>query len=107
MPSHDDITSEAEISLAVLQILATSPDGVASIQELVKQVPSYVELTTRDREPSETRPTEELWEQRVRNIKSHYQTPGNLLCEGLAFDAGKALIGITDKGRQHLKRKGL
>jgi Mrr N-terminal domain len=79
----------------------------ASVRELVRHVPEYVNLTPEDREPSDTRPPEEMWEQRVRNLKSHDKTPGNVIGEGFVEQVGRGLYRLTEAGRLHLKHKGL
>jgi hypothetical protein len=60
-----------------------------------------------DRETSETRPPEEMWEQRVRNLKSHDKTPGNVIAEGFVEQVEKGLYRLTEAGRLHLKHQGL
>ena len=75
-------TSEPKLGLAVMQILAASPNGEATVRTLIKEVPNYIKLTAEDKKPSPTRPAEQMWEQRVRNLKSHYKTRGNVISEG-------------------------
>lgn len=96
-------TSEAEIGRAVLVILAQSPGGEASLAELRDQVPNHVHLTAEDRAPSLTRKGEELWEQIVRNITSHKESPGNLIAEGLVENHKKGKLRITSAGHLYLK----
>jgi len=107
MPGRkDNRTSEPEISVAVLRICADSPSGTATIRQLKRLIPDYINLTKEDRQPSATRKGEELWEQIVRNIVSHgnKKAEGNLT-EGYAEHApGK--ITITQSGRTHLKNMG-
>jgi Mrr N-terminal domain len=100
-------TSEPALGLAVMQVLATRPNNEASVRELVRHVPEYVNLTPEDREPSDTRPPEEMWEQRVRNLKSHDKTPGNVIGGGFVEQVGRGLYRLTEAGRLHLKHKGL
>jgi IS5 family transposase len=108
MPGRkDNRTSEPEISVAVLRICADSLDGTASIRQLKKLIPDYINLTPEDHAPSTTRKGEELWEQIVRNIVSHgnKKAAGNILTEGYAeHSPGK--ITITKSGRTHLKNMG-
>lgn len=98
--------TEAEISMATLRIAAKQPNGLATFSRLKKDIPSYVKLSSDDREQSITRPNEELWEQLIRNIKSHSETPGNILCEGYAIHVPRKGYQITDSGRRYLKSKG-
>lgn len=100
MPDANNRTTEAEISYAVLKILYGTPSGEMSIHELIREIPAHISLTPEDRKISSTRPNEELWEQRVRNIQSHHETPGNYIAEGLLehVDGG---FRITSAGRLH------
>ena len=100
-------TPEPKIGLAVMRVLATSPNGTASVQTLVICVPDYVDLTKDDLQPSLTRPNEAVWEQRVRNLKSHDKTPGNVIALGFVERAGRATYRLTEAGWIHLKNKGL
>ena len=95
--------SEADLQLAVLQILATYPDGRASVGTLVKRLPEYVKLSEGDRVASDTRPNEAIWEQQVRNLKSHHKTFGNIFAEGFVVQSAKGEWEITEAGRLHLK----
>ncbi len=99
--------TEAEIGLATLQIAAASPNGVATFKQLNREIPHYIKLTTADHAPSLTRNNEELWEQLYRNIKSHSETEGNIICEGYAEHIPKVGYKITDAGRRYLKQRGL
>jgi hypothetical protein len=100
-------TSEPVLGLAVMQVLASQPNHEATVQALILHVPDYVELTGEDRQQSETRPNEETWEQRVRNLKSHHRTPGNVIGEGFVERVSKGRYRLTEAGRLHLQHKGL
>jgi hypothetical protein len=100
-------TSEPVLGLAVMQVLATQPNGEATVRTLIQHVPDYIKLTAEDRETSETRPPEEMWEQRVRNLKSHDKTPGNVIAEGFVEQFDRGSYRLTAAGRLHLKNKGL
>jgi hypothetical protein len=93
--------TEAEIAVAVLQILATRPNGEANFAVLKHEIPNHVTLSADDQARSVTRPNEEMWEQQVRNITSHHESPGNIICEGYAerIDGG---LRITAAGRLHI-----
>jgi hypothetical protein len=92
--------TEAEIAIAVLQILATRPNE-ANFSVLKHEIPNHVTLSTDDQVRSVTRPNEEMWEQQVRNITSHHESPGNIICDGYAerIDGG---LRITAAGRLHI-----
>lgn len=100
-------TSEPTLGLAVLRVLASRPNGEAHMRTLIKHVPEYLNLTAEDHEPSGKRPGEEMWEQRVRNLKSHDKTPGNILAEGFADRPKRGVYRLTEAGRLHLEHKGL
>ena len=93
--------TEAEIAVAVLHILATRPNGEAGFAELKNEIPNHVTLSAEDQTQSTTRPNKQMWEQQVRNITSHYQSPGNIILEGYAerIDGG---LRITSAGRRHI-----
>ncbi|WP_176342517.1 hypothetical protein [Oceanibaculum nanhaiense] len=97
--------TENEIAFAVLQIAASQPNGVATFPRMKRDVPNYINLSDEDRQRSITRPNEEIWEQLIRNIKSHYQTQGNYICEGYLEHVPKSGYRITDEGRRYLKSR--
>lgn len=74
--------TEAEIADVVIAILNSRPTRQATIAELVREIPSHVTLSADDMAPSPTRPNEALWEQQVRNITSHKNSPGNAIHDG-------------------------
>ncbi len=94
--------TETEIGLAALQIAADRPNGVASMDDLKQGMHTYVQLSVDDQTQSETRPNEEMWEQKVRNLVSHRTTPGNIIAEGFAEYLPREGIRITESGRLHL-----
>lgn len=100
MPDGNNRTTEAELSWTVLEILDDHSLGEMSVQGLIQEIPKRISLTSEDQQMSETRANEELWEQRVRNIRSHHQTAGNYIAEGYLehIDGG---LRITDAGRLH------
>jgi hypothetical protein len=74
--------TEGEIADLVEKILKDLPSGEATIQELIREIPHWTTLSSEDLEPSLTRNGEAIWEQQVRNISSHKNSPGNAICEG-------------------------
>lgn len=100
-----DRTGEPEVSEAVLRILATTHNGEATIQQLVKRIPDLIELTDGDLAQSETRQNEAVWEQIVRNIVSHKKVEGNIIAEGRANSPSRGRLRITEAGRVHVKNK--
>lgn len=98
-------TTENEIAEAVLKVLSAIPSGDATLAHLRKRVPDHVSLTTNDLTPSVTRPGEAIWEQRLRNIKSHHKTPGNFIADGYLTAPSKGRLRITEQGRKRLSPK--
>ncbi len=101
------ITSEPNFGRAVMQVLASQPDGEATVRTLIRHIPDYVNLTADDQQPSETRRNEEMWEQRVRNLKSHDKTSRNVIAEGSVEHVGRGRYRLTEVGRLRLKHKKL
>jgi hypothetical protein len=104
MPTKRGRSTEAELSIAVLEILAEEPGGVASIEAIKKKIPEYFKLTAEDCVQSTTRPNEQIWEQQIRNITSHRGTEGNIIADGLAnyVEGG---LEITAAGRKRVSKK--
>lgn len=104
MADGNHTTTENELAEAVLTILADKPNGRCRYSELYDTIPKVVNLTASDREQSPTRPNEQMWQQRLRNIRSHHGAEGNYITEGylVAFDGG---LEITDAGRRRAARR--
>lgn len=96
--------TEDEIAIAVLHILAAQPNGRATVRKLKMEVPNHVRLSSADQVGSLTRVHEEIWEQQVRNLKSHSDTPGNIFHEGYVVHAARGVWEITHAGRQRIAR---
>lgn len=95
-------TSEPALGKAVMDVLATQPNYEASVRTLIEHVPSHLTLTAEDHLPSGTRSGEEMWEQRVRNLKSHDNAEGNVIAEGLVQRVRFGTYRLTAAGRQRL-----
>jgi hypothetical protein len=106
MPSRAGRVNETEVALATMQYLNTLPSKEATIDEIVNALPDFLTLGENDREQSETRPHEEIWEQQVRNIVSHKATSSNAVNLGYLEGAGGRLT-LTEAGAAHLKANGL
>ncbi len=98
--------TEAEIGVIALRIMNTNPMGIATLAEIKQEIPNLLDLPERDRLRSRTRPNEEIWEQRVRNLISHRGAEGNIFSEGFAVYVEGEPLQITDAGRSYLKSKG-
>jgi hypothetical protein len=85
--------TETEIAKVIEDYLKEKTNGQASIQELVRAIPTRIKLSAEDLAQSTTRPNEALWEQQVRNVTSHKASPGNAIHEGklVAIPGGFAL----------------
>lgn len=95
-------TDETVISIAVLRILKDTPNGEANIRSIKKKIPNYVQLTDEDKKESQTRLNEPMWEQILRNIKSHKNSPNNVIANGLLESRGRGQYKITEAGRLHV-----
>jgi hypothetical protein len=67
-----------------------------------REIPNHLALSAADQQISQTRPNEELWEQLIRNIKSHSNQEGNYIYEGYLEHVPRVGYRITPAGRQHL-----
>lgn len=101
------LTTETKLGLAVMRVLASEPNYEATVRTLIKRVPNFINLTTNDQATSRTRPNEEMWEQRVRNLKSHFKTSGNVIGEGFVAHIGRGRYALTKAGQLHLKNRGI
>jgi hypothetical protein len=94
-------STENEIAFAILGFLANVRTGEASIFQIKKHLRHSYNFTQDDIQQSVTRIHEQLWEQQVRNIKSHSAAFGNYINSGyLAYRPRH--LAITDLGRTHL-----
>lgn len=96
-------TTENEIAEATLKILAELSSGDATIAYIRKRIPDHIQLTVDDLKMSVTRPGECMWEQRLRNVKSHANTAGNYISEGYLIAPSKGRLRITESGRKRVK----
>jgi hypothetical protein len=96
--------SEHDIGIAVLHILAAQPHGRATVRKIKQEMPNHVSLSSQDQAASLTRNGEELWEQQVRNLKSHSKSPGNIFCDGYVVQISRGLWQLTSLGRRRIAR---
>lgn len=68
--SAPTLTSELEIGEAVIRFLMRN-GRKATVREIIAGLPRHIRLSRLDMRHSPTRPGERLWEQRVRNLRSH------------------------------------
>lgn len=96
--------AENQVALAVCQIAAGLQGGVASFARLKREIPNHLRLSADDRATSTTRPNEEMWEQQIRNIKSHSNAPGNYIYEGYLIHVPRVGYEVTPTGRRRAQR---
>ena len=95
--------TENEVAFAACQIAASMTSGIATFRRMKRDIPNHLSLSAGDRAQSETRPNEELWEQLIRNIKSHSDQPGNYICEGYLQHVPRVGYRITPAGRHRVQ----
>ncbi len=96
--------TEVQVGNAVLQILASRVNGRATVRVLKNEIPNYLTLSAEDKIGSDTRTNEEIWEQQVRNLKSHKNTDGNIFHSGYVVSVGRGVWQITDVGRRRVAK---
>jgi hypothetical protein len=102
---RDDRITETAVGFAVLKILGKCPEGAVSVEKLKRELPKYLTLSEADQTPSDIRATEEIWEEQVRNLKSHDKTAGNVFAEGFVEAISKGIWKITDAGTLQLDHR--
>ena len=103
MARQPNRVTENEVAFAIVQIAKTAPNGIVSFSRCRKEVPDHLSLSADDHRQSTTRPNEEMWEQQIRNIKSHYEQEGNHICEGYLEHVPKVGYRVTDAGRRRTR----
>lgn len=98
------MTPEPEIALAILQIAATKPQGIATFDQLRAEIPNKITLDTEDLSDSQTRVGEPMWHQIMRNVQSHHESDENFIALGLLIHIDRTGYQVTDLGRQHLSK---
>ena len=93
MASKSGEITEEEVAMLTVEIAAEQPDGIASFARLRREVPGRYNLSAADLQRSVTRPNEAMWEQKIRNIKTHFETPGNFIYEGYLEHVPKSVTG--------------
>lgn len=104
MTSKAGEITEEEVALVVVQIAAERPDGIASFNRIRKELPQRYRLSTADLQPSITRRGEAMWEQKFRNIKSHFDARGNFIFEGYLEHVPRVGYRVSAAGRRLAQR---
>jgi hypothetical protein len=95
------MAEERDIAIGVMQI-AASHGGLCTFERAYQEIPDYVNLSPDNLAASVTRPGEVMWQQLVRNIKSHDETPGNFIAVGLLEHVPNVGYRITADGTKFL-----
>ena len=95
-------TTEFEISVATLKVANSKTNNIARFDDLRKEIPFHINLTQGDLEESLTRPGEKLWEQIIRNIRSHYKSENNFIFLGYLEHIKGTGYKITESGKKYL-----
>jgi hypothetical protein len=85
-------------------VTAFQPNGVASFRRLKREIPNHVRLSEFDMSPSIMRPKEEMWVQKIRNIKAHCDVPGNFIHDGYLVHIPHVGYRITASGQRRRMR---
>jgi hypothetical protein len=103
MPIKSGEITEEEVAMLTVEIAAEQPDGIATFDQLRREIPHRYNLSAADRAQSWTRPNEAMWEQKVRNIKSHFEAPGNYISEGYLEHVRDVGYRVTEAGKKLVK----
>ncbi len=107
MSNIADRSSEYDISIAVMKYLRGITSKSATTSDVKKNVPNFISLTVEDKQTSETRENEQVWQQVVGNIVSHRKdSNSNFINRGLLDYDGK-LLSITPEGELFLSKKSI
>ena len=96
--------TEREVAILTVEIAAEQPTGIATYRRLRQEIPLRYNLSAADLEQSVTRPNESMWEQKIRNIKSHFEAEGNFIYEGYLEHVPGVGYRVTNNGRMLLER---
>lgn len=100
------MADEKDIAIGIMVLAASDPNNRCSFRRAYQRIPATVSLSASNLAPSLTRPAEQMWQQLVRNIKSHDTNPGNFIAEGYLFHIPSVGYELTPKGRRYLKQNG-
>lgn len=96
--------TERDIAIGVMRIASEQANLICSFKRAYAEIPNYVKLTATNLSPSLTRNGEVMWEQLVRNIKSHSNSPDNFINRGWLEHLPKVGYRVTENGLKRLKR---
>lgn len=104
MASRPGAITEEEVAFIVVQVAAERGDGIASFDCIRAEIPKRYRLSSVDLTQSLTRRNEAIWEQKIRNIKSHYKSPGNYIHDGYLEHVPGIGYCVTDRGLKLMLR---
>ena len=104
MASRPGEITEEEVAFIVVQIAAGRRDGIASFERIRAEIPRRYRLSPADLTQSETRRNEAIWEQKIRNIKSHYKSPSNYIHDGYLEHVPRVGYRVTNRGLRLVER---
>jgi hypothetical protein len=96
--------TEEDVARIALEVGSERNDGLVTFDALRLEVPLRYRLSATDMRQSLTRPREKIWEQKIRNIKSHSDVPGNYICEGYLVHVPGIGYQVTSKGLSRVRR---
>lgn len=99
--------TESELYVPMLQILDKAPGGFMTTSAIVVELENLFQPKGIDAEILNNR-SDTHFSQKVRNIISHKNVPGNPIHDGLViYHNRRHGLEITDAGRAFLRSKGL
>lgn len=96
--------TENEVAAIVIDIACEQANGVATYDMIRSEVPKRYNLSAEDLVWSDTRPNEQMWEQKMRNIQSHHAAEGNFIHDGYLEHVARRGYRVTMHGRSLKKR---
>jgi hypothetical protein len=96
------MANEKRIATGVMKIANSQHNLICTFKRAYAEIPNYVSLSAANLAPSVTRPGEAMWQQLVRNIKSHSKEDENFIRRGLLEHVPKVGYRITAKGQKFL-----
>jgi hypothetical protein len=99
IPATDRAT-ENEVALAIVALLRTRAYGEADMKTIMFHLPSFIRLSTADRELSRSRPNEQRWHAVLRNIAAHEGQPNNAIHDGVLVRRRGGGYQLASKARK-------
>jgi hypothetical protein len=100
------MADEHDIAVGVMRIAASRSSGVCTFKRAYLEIPNLVPLSPANTAASVKRPGEQMWQQIVRNIKSHFNIIGNAIYDGHLSHVPRVGYKITAAGNSYLRANG-